>query len=207
MIHFANELNPFRTWLQDKSHPCQSQLCSSCGANLRSNTACIGCVGNHTANHSAFVPLTACATVQLCRGRLRPLALLPEMEWNEKAPDSLSALNYELVWLWQAKRYLNQNLNLYNQAETQCVWIIIVIIGSIAKCMRVIFSFLSLAIKANKGGKKNTVLMPVRAQLHGFIYHNLQHHETSLSIFFLFKFHNSIASCGRTHLCRAGYMH
>lgn len=45
----------------------------------------------------------------------------PEMEWNKKAPDSLSALNYELVWLWQAKRYLNQNLNLYNQAgSTVC---------------------------------------------------------------------------------------
>lgn len=56
-------------------------------------------------------------TVQLCAEAVYSsrLALLPEMEWNEKAPDSLSALNYELVWPWQTKRYLNQNLIFYNQ--------------------------------------------------------------------------------------------
>lgn len=46
--------------------------------------------------------------------------------------------------------------------------------------------------------------MPVRAQLHGFILHNLQHHETSLSIYFFFKFHNPLQAAGEPTFAKLG---
>lgn len=47
-------------------------------------------------------------------------------------------------------------------------------------------------------------MMPVRAQLHGFILHNLQHHETSLSIYFFFKFHNPLQATGEPTFAKLG---